>query len=347
MTSALGGRGGPACEPVAACPLCECTASRLLFESPDRLYGTPGNFAYRRCTSCRTVYQSPRVTASALPGCYPSNYSTRAQQVRPRRDGFGSRIRVAMTAALQGSRTSQDTAGVLGRLLARCPAARRRAFTLIDVLLPRDASRRRALDVGCGGGTLMLRLARAGWDVDGVDWDASAAETARHVSDRPVAVGDFRAVRLPLSEYDLVVMSHVIEHLDDPAGALRRVKDLLKPGGRAVLLYPNPDSLGARLFGAYWVNWDPPRHLVIPPARPLCQAALAVGFARAVSSAGAQNRVLDFARSRACLGGRTLDLLRSPHIGVPDRLLSLAEAVVGAIGAAVGEESVVVLFKGE
>jgi hypothetical protein len=56
-------------------------------------------------------------------------------------------------------------------------------------------------------------------------------------------------------------MNNVFEHLHDPAAVLVKSRDALVPGGSLVLIVPNHDSWSARLFGAAWPGYDPPRHI--------------------------------------------------------------------------------------
>ncbi len=56
-------------------------------------------------------------------------------------------------------------------------------------------------------------------------------------------------------------MWHVLEHLPDPAAAIARAAELLRPGGRLLVSVPNVDSLQARLGGERWFHLDLPRHL--------------------------------------------------------------------------------------
>jgi SAM-dependent methyltransferase len=88
-----------------------------------------------------------------------------------------------------------------------------------------------------------------------------------------VTVGGLLTAELPSAAFELVVLSHVFEHIASPLPTLSRIAGLLTPTGRAVLIYPNPVGLGARLFRECWTEWDPPRHLVMPPLPAICSAA--------------------------------------------------------------------------
>jgi SAM-dependent methyltransferase len=59
---------------------------------------------------------------------------------------------------------------------------------------------------------------------------------------------------------DAAIAWHVLEHLDDPAGALARIGAWLRPGGRVVVGCPNLASMQARVGGDRWFHQDVPRH---------------------------------------------------------------------------------------
>ena len=60
--------------------------------------------------------------------------------------------------------------------------------------------------------------------------------------------------------FDIIIMSHVLEHLRHPDKDLQKLRDRLNPGGVLVILVPNHDSISARLFGRYWGWWQVPVH---------------------------------------------------------------------------------------
>lgn len=101
------------------------------------------------------------------------------------------------------------------------------------------------LDAGCGSGRVFAhRLAgraqtgaRPGVRrVVGVD----VTDEARANENIDDAVrGDLRALPLCDASFDLIVMSHVAEHLTDPPRAFRELARVLRPGGRLLLLTPN------------------------------------------------------------------------------------------------------------
>ncbi|MFF8595462.1 class I SAM-dependent methyltransferase [Streptomyces sp. NPDC015220] len=95
------------------------------------------------------------------------------------------------------------------------------------------------LDLGCGTGSLSLLAVEQGHRVTGVDLSAAMIERARAKLAGRAAVflaGD--AADPPVGErrFDVLLVRHVLWALPDPAGALRRWRELLRASGRLVLV---------------------------------------------------------------------------------------------------------------
>jgi len=117
-----------------------------------------------------------------------------------------------------------------------------------------------------------------GWKVRGLEPDAQAVSVARaHGLD--VIEGTVESSLRDRDAYDVITMSHVIEHVVDPAQVLTVVRDALRPGGTLLLITPNAGSLGHRRFGASWYHLDPPRHLQLFTVANLAARTAAAGLA--------------------------------------------------------------------
>src|SRR5262245_57683967 len=68
----------------------------------------------------------------------------------------------------------------------------------------------RVLDVGCGYGRLLSLLQAAGLEATGVDMNPNIVAAGRNSGLRCVTPDEFNASS---DQYDVVLMSHVIEHL--------------------------------------------------------------------------------------------------------------------------------------
>lgn len=117
----------------------------------------------------------------------------------------------------------------------RLPAWRIEAAVVRRLAGP--ALRGTVLDVGCGCGTLLSVLQPACGI--GIDHCPDAIELARKLHPQYQFHLD-DALNLP-SSLDGIVHTHLIEHLADPAAAIRAWHAALKPGGRIVLTTPNRD----------------------------------------------------------------------------------------------------------
>jgi SAM-dependent methyltransferase len=107
-----------------------------------------------------------------------------------------------------------------------------------DVLpyVPADAEE--VLEIGCGRGlTGELLQQRLGCRVTGVDLNPLVAKEAGRRLHR-VVCGDIEELDLD-GPFDAVVATELFEHLVDPVEFLKRVRSLLRPGGRAVISTPN------------------------------------------------------------------------------------------------------------
>ncbi len=133
----------------------------------------------------------------------------------------------------------------------------------------RDSSR--ILDIGCGEGILLENLAERYPDktLVGVDLSEENVRLCKGLG-LDVSLGDASDLGLPPASFDACVMMSVLEHVEDPAAALREAWRVLEPGGRLVVLVPN-DRLfkvarclflrfkEARADYGHVSEWDPAR----------------------------------------------------------------------------------------
>lgn len=114
------------------------------------------------------------------------------------------------------------------------------------------------VDVGCGPGIHAIRLARAGYRVNGLDLSegvlAAAQENARTagVADR-VTFNHGNLLALPFadSEISYLLCWGVLMHVPDIAGAVREMSRVLAPGGRIAIQENNRAALDNKLLTAF------------------------------------------------------------------------------------------------
>jgi SAM-dependent methyltransferase len=124
------------------------------------------------------------------------------------------------------------------------PAGRRRADRRAELFVEHGGLRPgvRALELGCGTGVFLEKVARCGATLHGLDLseDLLAQARARMAGAPNVRLdrGNAEAMPYPDGEFDAVYGSSVLHHLDLDA-ALRELHRVLKPGGRLVFAEPN------------------------------------------------------------------------------------------------------------
>jgi SAM-dependent methyltransferase len=150
---------------------------------------------------------------------------------------------------------------------------------VIDKLMrltpPPRGQKRKILELGCGSGMISSYLATYG-NLVGVDQSVVGIETARSRVAGKFVVGTLPEIPVPENDFDLCVLSQVLEHFEasDQTALLRQAREKLAPGGHLIVTTPNrpvsermsfrdgelqpienwldPDSLVALLEGAGW-----------------------------------------------------------------------------------------------
>ncbi|HEV2126522.1 MAG TPA: class I SAM-dependent methyltransferase [Chloroflexota bacterium] len=216
----------------------------------DRWFGTPGSWTFRYCPLCSGLWLDPRPASASLPMLYERYYT---HDVVAGHETPSALARVRSHLPWH----SLDEAGALGYLTELAPG--------------------RVLDVGCGNGARMRRFHLAGWSAAGVDMDPGAVQRARLANVGDVVLGTLHDVEVS-TPFDAVVMFHVLEHLEDPLAALRRARELLRPGGTLAVATPNAASWLHERYGHRWRGLEPPRHLQIFSLPALERVAQDAGF---------------------------------------------------------------------
>ncbi|ASW88259.1 methyltransferase [Mycobacterium intracellulare] len=237
-------------------------------------FGTREVFEYFSCAACDTLQLLNSLDREDLLRFYlPEYYSHNASDEPPY-------LRWLTT---QQDRFAWRTGGwLVGALITAIPASLRSLMWTHDASgdvlamlrqlgFVRDS---RILDVGCGSGGLLDRLARVGFNqLCGAD---------------PFIAGDRKTQEgVPLmkryldevpGEFDLIMFNHSLEHVPDLVGTLKAAYGKLAADGICLVRLPTTSSDAWNIYGADWVNIDAPRHFVIPSRRGMELAADSAGL---------------------------------------------------------------------
>jgi 2-polyprenyl-3-methyl-5-hydroxy-6-metoxy-1,4-benzoquinol methylase len=182
-------------------------------------------FSYVRCARCGLVQMNPQPDAASVTRRYG--------------DAYGNEYR------------SYELANEAAFLELQRLALTDAGFDALERELARGAAPPSVLDIGCATGAMLLHLRDRGWRVTGVEISPSAeyarATRSLDVRSLPLAENQF-----PAGSFDVVLASHVLEHLNEPGSFVREAHRILRPGGRFFVTTPNSAGFQARLFGSRW-----------------------------------------------------------------------------------------------
>lgn len=116
----------------------------------------------------------------------------------------------------------------------------------------------KVLDVGCATGVNLNIYASRGWEVWGVE-PSSSAMVAKKKGFK-VLKTTFENASLPIKYFDLVILNHTLEHMDNPLKVLKKVNTILRKRGLVLIDVPNFGSLSAKLTNKRWKYILPNEH---------------------------------------------------------------------------------------
>jgi len=125
----------------------------------------------------------------------------------------------------------------------------------------------RLLEIGSGLGHLVGQLSDHFVTI-GLDVNHWALKRSQSVAESTFfQVGS--AMDLPYADgsFGLVIIKHVVEHLDQPEKCIQELSRILAPGGVLILATPNLDSLLKPLKGDSWIGYQDPTHIALKPPK--------------------------------------------------------------------------------
>ncbi|HEX4621105.1 MAG TPA: class I SAM-dependent methyltransferase, partial [Myxococcaceae bacterium] len=206
-----------------------CGGTRLAVEvrTEDLIQHKPGTFSLERCQDCGHLFQNPRLSLDGLSFYYRDFY-----------DGLG------------------------GAWLETVFQAAQKDYQARAKAMPGPAPRR-WIDVGGGYGHF-CNAARTVWPdtrFECLDMGSSVEEAVR----RGWADAGHRGLLPELAsslagQFDVVSMSHCMEHTRDPRTELAAARQVLAPGGTLLIDVPNPDCALRKALGHRWLPYFQPQH---------------------------------------------------------------------------------------
>lgn len=269
----------PAPSTEAPCPACGSRETRPLATRDFR--GRTWTLA--RCARCDQHFTSPTPTDADIAGFYAGDYHATLREADASERAFGAKYD--------------------------------RYLRTLSRFLPTG----RILDIGCATGLLVKRLVDQGYDAIGIELNAQSARHGRETFGVDIRNAPLESCALDAGSFDAVFLTDVLEHTAHPRTFLREVHRILRPGGLAMITFPDICSIESRYLRAasillrrdwIWNTLHIPLHTW--------------EFTRATATAlftSAGFDVADFSRSQPPLEKQPTRLLRFLH--APVRALSL------------------------
>jgi SAM-dependent methyltransferase len=197
-------------------------------------------FAFVRCTRCGLVQMNPQPLFKAIAKRYQEGHGTDYLSYELANEkNFLSLQKMALADAgfyeIEAAVKKKIAEAAQGEPTTAQPAKPAR--------LPK------VLDIGCATGALLENL--RGWACTGVEISPSA-EYARRERNLDVRLLPLEENHFPDGAFDLVLASHLIEHLNNPAGFVEEVYRILSPGSYFLVTTPNISGFQAKIFKSRW-----------------------------------------------------------------------------------------------
>lgn len=115
----------------------------------------------------------------------------------------------------------------------------------------------KVLDIGAAAGFILKGFENKGWKGTGIEPNLSMVEYGQNTMGVNILKGTIETIKLE-GMFDLILMIQVVAHVYDLHNSIRKINEILKPGGYVLIETWNKDSFTAKLFGSNWHEYSPP-----------------------------------------------------------------------------------------
>jgi len=181
-------------------------------------------FSYKKCNGCGLILMNPQPLASEVRKRYTSLYGDDYRDYElENEDNYLELQKLALRDA--GFYTIEKQLMINGK-----PAI---------------------LDVGCATGALLAWLRERGWETTGLEI-SPAADYAKQTRKLDVSRKSLEEADFPAASFNVILASHLVEHLNNPDEFIANAGKILRPGGFLLVSTPNAGSFQAKIFKNNW-----------------------------------------------------------------------------------------------
>ena len=127
-------------------------------------------------------------------------------------------------------------------------------------LVQKSSLGHKILDIGCGTGEFLFFCNQKGFETTGIE----PGEKPRKYANTKYQLNVLDETQIDIlghSNYDIITLWHVLEHVHLLNERMNKIVDLLKPDGTLIIAVPNSNSWDALYYKNFWAAYDLPRHL--------------------------------------------------------------------------------------
>lgn len=117
----------------------------------------------------------------------------------------------------------------------------------------------KVLDIGSSTGALLNIFKKRGFEVIGVEPSVKSSKIALSRGIKTYS-RPFEKLKLPKDSFDVVVMNHTLEHVENPKIVLNKIHFILKKDGILLIDVPNFGSLSSKFYSLKWKYLLPNEH---------------------------------------------------------------------------------------
>lgn len=230
-------------------------------------YGWDTEFEYVQCPNCKTT-QIAEIPLDI--GKYYSTqyYSMKKLSINEGNDWLHNFVRKRIL------RYKISHKGILGKALLKFSPD---AFEWVQPHMFDFNSK--IIDIGCGTGSVILKLAQCGFENDeGIDPYLQEDIVYEINSQKPLYIKK-KTLNDINDKYDFIILSHVIEHMEDPCGALHKLSTIMHSHSVLMIALPLFSNFGWQQYGINSLPFaDAPRHFHIFTYKGMIELAEQYGF---------------------------------------------------------------------
>ena len=244
------------------CKLC-FNESDDIIEVEEMMFGFKTCFEYLYCDSCQSL--SLINIPNNMVDYYPRNYYSFVKRSANKFKNWISKSKSANTLG------DFSIIGCSVRFLT----GRNSNLKAIKICKP-DKNTSRILDIGCGDGFLLDKLNEQGFKkLFGID---PYLEKEIQKNDYKIRKESVEGLVNEKCKFDIIILSHVFEHFEEPHSSLKNIYKLLESNGALILRSPISSGYAFKKYKKNWYQIDAPRHILIPSFSGLKQMCEKLGF---------------------------------------------------------------------